>query len=95
MPSLYCNQHNTNHTLTTGQIERVVYALSGEVASAQCEPDGDRIYAGQDGWSRIPCPLEYLELARDIEGYGELVESSVESRIACARLSATEEPSRG
>lgn len=78
--NVYCNQHDANHKLTQGQAERVIYALSGEVASALCEPDGDRIYAGEDGFSLIPCPLSMLQMAGDGEGYAELTESYVESR---------------
>jgi hypothetical protein len=78
--NLYCFQHDANHKLTPSQAEKVIYALSGEVASALCEPDGDRIYAGEDGYKHIPCPIGMLQMAGDSEGYGELVESCVDSR---------------
>lgn len=77
---LYCNPHGTVHEFTAGEVERIVYALSGEVASALSEPDGDRIFAGEDGYERIPCPKDYLEMSRSIEGYGELTEASVSAR---------------
>ena len=79
---LWCDQHNRAHTYTNGEVERIVYALSGEVASALCEPDGDRIYAGMDAWSRIPCPGDYLALSRSIEGYAEVTEAFLAGRRA-------------
>lgn len=79
---LWCDRHNRVHNLTAGEVERVVYALSGEVASAQCEPDGDRIDAGKDAWLNIPCPMDYLDLSRSIEGYAELVEGFIAGRRA-------------
>jgi hypothetical protein len=78
----YCDGHNTTHDLTTGQTERVVYALSGEVASASCELDGDRIYAGENAWEHFPCVLDYLGLSNSPEGYLELVDPWVDARRA-------------
>lgn len=78
--NVYCYPHKTNHTLTQGQAEKVIYALSGEVGTALCEPDGDRIYAGEDGFAHIPCPLEMLKMAGDCEGYAELTETCVDAR---------------
>lgn len=76
----YCDGHNTTHSLTPGQTERVVYALSGEVATAQCEPDGDRINAGDNAWQNFPCVLDYLSLSNSPEGYLEVVDVWVDAR---------------
>lgn len=84
----YCDAHNTTHSLTPGQTERVVYALSGEVATALCEPDGDRIYAGENAWEKFPCLLDYLGLSDSPEGYLELVESWVAARRAVTPIAA-------
>lgn len=81
--NIYCSLCQANHQLTPGQAEKVIYALSGEVASALCEPEGDRIYAGQEGYDIVPCPLRMLQMAGDGEGYGEFVESLLASRKDC------------
>lgn len=70
----YCDPHATTHSLTPEQTERVVYAMSCEIADANCEPDGDRINAGDDALDHIPCVLDFLGLSNSPEGYLELVD---------------------
>lgn len=78
----YCDPHATTHSLTPEQTERVVYAMSCEIAAAHCEPDGDRINAGDDAMDHIACVLDYLGLSNSPEGYLELVEPWVGFRRA-------------
>jgi hypothetical protein len=83
--NLYCDRHDRVHQFTAGQVELIVYSLTCATAAAQCEPDGDRIDAGKDAMDNMPCPVEYLEMAKSIEGFAEVVETWVEARRDASR----------
>lgn len=82
---LYCTRHNTTHEMTEGDVEQVVYALTAAQADAVCEPDGDRIDAGDLPDQHMACPQEVLRSWTDPEVYAEWIEGCIESRKAVQR----------
>lgn len=78
MGYLHCWHHNIVHPFTAGEVERIVYALTGMLFDARHE-DADGDYAGYQPRLML-CPKEALVLARDSECYLEHVEQGVESR---------------
>lgn len=76
--NLHCWQHNTVHSFTAGEVEQVVYAMTGMLFDARRE-DADDSYAEYHPQLML-CPSEALTLARDSECYLEHVEQGVESR---------------
>lgn len=82
---LYCDRHDAVHQFSPSQVELIVYSLTCATAAARCEPDGDRIFAGEDAMANMPCSLDYLDMATSIEGFGEMTEAWVEARRTAAR----------
>lgn len=82
-----CARHGVPHPISIRDLERLVYALQGQLSDALTEPEEDRQEKDQPG-SEVAngmCPLDSLQLAGDSEGYAEHVESMVESRLATVR----------
>jgi hypothetical protein len=78
---LYCWPHNTTHQLTAGEVEQVVYVLTGALATEEkSEPIQD-----PNEYPNMICPQTALELARDSEAYLEHTEQGVESRKAMTK----------
>lgn len=77
---VFCSKHNDVHQLSAGQVELIVYGLSFAYAEAVTEPDGDRIYAEEDGFNHVPCPLQVIHWATDGEMFKEVVDPMVEAR---------------
>ncbi len=78
---LYCWPHNTVHPFTPGQVEQIVYCLTGQLGDAEQagpiqNPQAD---------PRFACPKDVLYWARDSEAYLEHVEQGVECRKAMAQ----------
>lgn len=75
---LHCWPHNRTHHFTPGEVEQIVYALTGMLSTEEtAEPLGLQE-------PRLICPKEALALARDSECYLEHVEQGVECRKALA-----------
>lgn len=70
---LYCWPHNTTHHFTAGEVEQIVYALTGWAY------DSEQV-AGEYNPKRLTCPQEALRMAGDSEMYVEHVEQGVECR---------------
>jgi hypothetical protein len=77
---LYCWQHNTNHHLTAGELERAFYALGAAYSDELTEPDGDRVYAGELSIEHPICPVAVAREWADPEMYAEVIEQGVECR---------------
>jgi len=77
---LFCWHHNAVHRLTHGQVERVVYALTGALADVTVEPLPQ--FVGEDSHEHLVCPEMVLRSYLDVEMYGEHVEQGVECRRA-------------
>lgn len=70
---LYCWPHRLVHRFTAGEVEQIVYALTGWAYDS--EP-----VTGEYNPKRLMCPKEALHLARDSEAYREHVEQGVACR---------------
>jgi hypothetical protein len=76
---LYCWNHNMVHPFAPGEAERIVYALTGMLSTAESsEPLDNPPY----GDPKLVCPREALALAQDSECYLEHVEQGVACRRA-------------
>lgn len=80
--NLYCWHHNATHRFAGGEVEQIVYAMTGMLFDARQE-GADADYA-QYHPNLMICPMETLMLARDSECYLEHVEQGIESRRALA-----------
>lgn len=75
---LHCWRHKGPHRFTTGEVERIVYAMAAELMT----PVDDELAYTE---ANPPCPQEALDLARSTEGAIEHVEQGVECRRAATR----------
>jgi hypothetical protein len=78
---LWCDVCSQIERFTPAEAERIIYVLHGETVSAQTEPDGDRIHAGEDWRTAVTCYRgDWLPMSRMSEGYAELVDGWVQAR---------------
>jgi hypothetical protein len=79
--NVYCPRHRQKERLSAFQAEQLMQAA---LADEECEPNGDRIFAGDDATAHLDtsCPTGQLADFRDPEVYAEHIESYVESRRA-------------
>ncbi|CAB4896157.1 unannotated protein [freshwater metagenome] len=81
---IYCEPCNSNHRVTAGEAERLIYTYAAEAMDARCAPNGkDRVDADRDPFI-VPqtCLLEQVAISWDGEGYGEHVAAQVRMRRA-------------
>lgn len=76
---LYCDLHDTAHRFTQGEVEQIVYALTGALCDAETDAEPG-IYAGEPSWEHRRCPQQALQMANDVECYEEHVQACVQAR---------------
>lgn len=80
---LFCARCETTHKFTTGQIERIIYVLQGEMVN--CRVEGRS--GPPDPFAKEDCLHDVLEMADpELGRYGEDVRVLVESRQNCRRV---------
>lgn len=82
--NIYCPACKEVEHLSPLDTERLINGLLAALADAECEPDGDRIYAGDDSTTHLDdtCVIGQLSQLCDTEVYYEHIESVIESRRA-------------
>ena len=77
---VYCAKHREVEHLTDGAAERYVYALQAALADAETEPNEDRIFVDENGWSHVldMCPINHPY--DDGEMYREHIDAMVDAR---------------
>lgn len=88
---IYCSAHRANHALTGRELEDLVHGLTAALSDAETAPPDERLHADDEPWAFIVgfCPAEAVRNYRDVELYGEHLESMWESRLIRTKVDAS------